>query len=551
MISVFLVEDEIVIREAIRKMIPWADFGYELVGEAKDGEIALPLIKKLKPNLIITDIKMPFMDGLTLSKLVMKELPETKIIIISGHDDFEYARQAINLGVEQYILKPITKTSFIEILQNVREKYDKENAQKNYYLKFQNEIKQYEKHSRRDFFELLVAQEKDLQKLYEKAAQLGLEIMAEYYNLILFTVASNRKYALVEDAYSQNVADIQEIIDKTFQSSTHYILFRNQMFSYAILVKGNQDQIQPITQACIEKLQTIFHQKEGKIEWFACTGEPVERLSCLNQCYEIAMKIFSLRYMGYTKFISYKDYLEMTQPHEEQMRLEHIDVNAINPEIIPNFLRSGLIDEVASFTKNYLQMIGEEALRSNMFRQYIILNVRFATLSFVRQLGYDMASVEEPLKLVYDGKEEFGDLENKIKEVLEKGIQFREENAKGRYKHMLHTALQYMAENFTDDTVTLNKIACVTNVSANHFSAVFSQEMKQTFIEYLTSLRMQKAKELLRCSEMRSGEIALAVGYKDAHYFSFLFKKTQGCTPSAYRHQQVKYHVQGQEVAHE
>ena len=481
----------------------------------------------------------------------MKELSETKIIIISGHNDFEYARQAISLGVEQYVLKPITKSSFIEILQNVRQKYDKENAQKNYYLKFQNEMKVYEKHSRRDFFELLVSQEKDLQEVYEKAEQLGLEMMAEYYNLILFTVASNRKYALVEDTYSQNVADIQEMIDKTFQNSPHYILFRNQMFSYAILVKGNQDQIHEVTQACIEKLQTIFHQKEGKIEWFACAGEPVERLSCLNQCYEIAMKIFALRYMGYTKFISYKDYLKVLQPHEEEVPLEHIDINAINPEIIPNFLRSGLMDEVESFTKNYLQRIGEEALHSNMFRQYILLNVRFATLSFLRQLGYSQDILEAVLKTVHTSKEEFNELENQIKEVLKKGITYREESAKGRYKQMLHTALGYMAENFADDTLTLNKIAYVTNVSANHFSAVFSQEMKQTFIEYLTALRMQKAKELLRCSEMRSGEIALAVGYKDAHYFSFLFKKTQGCTPSAYRHQQTTEYEQAQEVAHE
>ena len=95
MIKVFLVEDEIIIREAIHKMIPWAEYGFELIGEAKDGEMALPLIKKSKPDVLITDIKMPFMDGLTLSRLVKKDLPNTKIIIISGYDDFDYARQAI------------------------------------------------------------------------------------------------------------------------------------------------------------------------------------------------------------------------------------------------------------------------------------------------------------------------------------------------------------------------------------------------------------------------------------------------------------------------
>ena len=104
MIKVFLVEDEIVIRESIREMVPWNEYGFEFAGEASDGEMALPLVRDIKPDLLITDIKMPFMDGLTFCRLVKKELPDTKIIIISGHDDFSYAQQAIALGVEQYIL---------------------------------------------------------------------------------------------------------------------------------------------------------------------------------------------------------------------------------------------------------------------------------------------------------------------------------------------------------------------------------------------------------------------------------------------------------------
>jgi len=102
---------------------------------------------------------------------------------------------------------------------------------------------------------------------------------------------------------------------------------------------------------------------------------------------------------------------------------------------------------------------------------------------------------------------------------------------------MIQAAVEFMEENYSDESLNLNKVACAANVSANHFSALFSQEMKQTFIEYLTALRMRKARELLRCTDKRSGEIALEVGYKDAHYFSFLFKKTQGCTPSGYRSQ--------------
>ncbi len=108
-LKVFLVEDESVVREGLRDNIPWQQFGYEFVGEAGDGEMALPLIRKTTPDVLITDIKMPFMDGLTLSHIAGQEFPEMKIIIISGYDDFEYARQAISEGVDQYLLKPVTR----------------------------------------------------------------------------------------------------------------------------------------------------------------------------------------------------------------------------------------------------------------------------------------------------------------------------------------------------------------------------------------------------------------------------------------------------------
>ena len=136
MIKVFLVEDEVIIREAIHKIVPWNEYGFELIGEAKDGEMALPLIRKLKPDVMITDIRMPFMDGLTLSRLVKKEFPNIKIVIVSGYGDFEYARQAISIGVEQYLLKPFSKSDFLELLDELRKKFEKEQEQKKYYQMF-------------------------------------------------------------------------------------------------------------------------------------------------------------------------------------------------------------------------------------------------------------------------------------------------------------------------------------------------------------------------------------------------------------------------------
>ena len=114
MLKTFLVEDEVVIREMIKKMIPWEQYGFELAGEASDGEMALPLILKSKPDLLITDIKMPFMDGLELAKVVRRTMPWLRIVFLSGHDEFEYAQKAVSLHADAYLLKPVSDESLCD-----------------------------------------------------------------------------------------------------------------------------------------------------------------------------------------------------------------------------------------------------------------------------------------------------------------------------------------------------------------------------------------------------------------------------------------------------
>lgn len=125
MISVFLVEDEFIVREGIKNM-NWEAYGLSFVGEASDGELAFPLIKKKHPDIVITDICMPFMDGLELSRLVKKELPQTKILILSGHEEFEYAKDAIQIGVEEYLLKPINSDELLQVVRRAADKITEE-----------------------------------------------------------------------------------------------------------------------------------------------------------------------------------------------------------------------------------------------------------------------------------------------------------------------------------------------------------------------------------------------------------------------------------------
>ncbi len=126
MVKVFLVEDEVIIRHGIRDNIDWASHGFEFAGEAGDGEYAYPLILKAQPDILVTDIKMPFMDGLELSRLVKKALPRTRIIVLSGYNEFEYAKEAIDIEVEQYLLKPVNAEELDKVFSRIRETLDHE-----------------------------------------------------------------------------------------------------------------------------------------------------------------------------------------------------------------------------------------------------------------------------------------------------------------------------------------------------------------------------------------------------------------------------------------
>ena len=542
MLKIFLAEDEVIVRETIKRMIPWEELGFELVGEAADGEMALPLLIRQKPDLLITDIKMPFMDGLTLAKLAKKELPELKIVILSGYDDFNYAKQAISIGVEEYLLKPITKNALIERLSEIRSRYEHEKTQKEYYEKFQREMQVYEKNSNRDFFEALVCGSMDMMEVYKKAEKLGLDIVAEAYNILIFTMNSEEDFSGQKEGYSEWEAESLEMLEDFFSDNTSAMLFRCNIFSYGVLIKGQKETIDENTRSCIDEIKKILDRKEQKRQWFVAVGESVERLSQLQKSYHSASRAFSQRYL-YGENILYYDEMELMEHRSGQADtndnayLKNVDVNALNPAILQKFLSNGLQEETENFVKDYFYAIGQEPMESLVLRNYVILNVRFSVLSFLKSLGCDTEEMEPENTeeiLAESGK----NIESAItyaKKMISQAITIRDQNSGNKNRSILKTAVDFIDEHYMDEDISLNTAANVANVSSNHFSALFSQNMGQTFIEYLTTLRMNKAKELLRCTGMRSSEIAGEVGYKDAHYFSYLFKKTQGMTPSEYR----------------
>ena len=520
--------DECVVREGLRDCIDWERYGFEFCGDAPDGELALPQIRKLRPDILITDIKMPFMDGLALSKLVCAELPETRIILISGHNDFEFAQEAIEIGVEQYLLKPVTKASLLKTLEDVSRKIDEEREQKDYLRRFQQEGPEYEQFARRKFFEQITSGTLRVSEIYEQAKKLQIDIDAEGYTVILLTLQSRGTAE-----YSQTLAERLEELMAYLLRYGEYLLFRCNLMTYCVIVKGSAAGLDEAVRRCLENIERRCGDEA--LAWYAAVSEPVARLSELPGCYASAHTILSYRHLLPERHVLTADVLQKPQ-RGTLPALDEVDASKADPAIIRNFLQTGMREEIPDFVSEYLASFGN-ALDSMLFRQYVLLELRFSAIRAAKSFGYSQEEFLRPLtsgqELPADGGRET--LEKSCAALLRRAIELREEESGNQYKSMLKRALRYIDQNYTDETLSLNTVAKAANISPNYFSGVFSQEMGQTFVEYLTEKRMERAKELLRYSGKRSSEVAYEVGYRDPRYFSFLFKKTQGCTPSSYR----------------
>lgn len=532
MLKVFLVEDESFIREGLRDNIPWEQYGYSFVGEASDGEMALPLIRKAKPDVLITDIKMPFMDGIALSKVVHAELPQTKIIIISGYDDFEYARQAIEVGVEQYLLKPITKLTLRKTLTELKEKIEQESTNDDFQLRYQNEMQEYEQFGRRHFFERVLHGELSVQEIYEEAAKQSIDLSASQFNLMFFSLQESSRLSGEE---LENADYKREELLHFFMRYPQYVLFSWNVNRYGILIKSEAGQMDELTEKALKQIRRVCEAEDSPFNWYVTIGNSVERLSLLPDCYQTVSHYFAYRFILPDMHIFTEETLADHLSEKDNTGLKNVDSAQMDPEIIKDFLSSGSMGEIRDFVSGYLAKI-KDVLESRMFRDYVTLNIRFTVMAFVDSLD----NVDDEAKKRLDefeikGNLSFEDLTAFFSDMLQTALEIRDQENNNQSGHVLKLALAYIDAHYCEESLSLNEVAAKAGVSPNHLSAVFSQSMQKTFIEHITNKRMDKAKKLLKTTSIPTGSVAAEVGYKDPRYFSFVFKKTQGLSPREYR----------------
>ena len=533
MYSVFLVDDEPIVLEGIRSKIDWENNGFTFAGEATDGEIALSMIHEIKPDILITDIKMPFMDGLELSKAVKNIQPWIKIIILSGHDEFDYAKKAISIGIEDYILKPFTPDEILSSLDKTAKEIDRERRQLSDISRLREELKSSETLVKKEFLNDLLHSSPDLSQVMKKSEELNLDLIARFYKVLVSRIESAGK----SDDELQEAKSLLNSYSDAWSGSLSFFHHSNLL---VCIFKGNTQQ--ELDENAFHTAETISHIT-GKTNCTVTTaiGKTVERIQLLKDSYSDAKKI--LEKTESDEFSEAKEEgksngskIISSDDIAENMEEVFIDPKDSDP----------LVDRLKYAAKNDIEAIIEESMaliRKNkgqfkVFASYLLVDLIFAVSKLVEKLGGDIKEIKPEIlqrsfiDSAVSDEEAFKDTMNQL---LVFALDYRNSKMTGKYGDVILKAKKYIEENYADQNTTLTTVAQAVCLSPNHFSTIFSQECKTTFIEYLTSVRMENAKRLMRETDMKGYDIAYECGFSDPHYFSYIFKKNTGLSPREYK----------------
>lgn len=535
MLKVFLVEDEVVMRNGIKNNIPWEQEGFEFVGEASDGELAYPLIKREKPDILITDIRMPFMDGLELSRLVKKELPQIKIIILSGYNEFDYAKTAISIGVTDYLLKPISSAKLLEAVKKVGDMIEKEQDNVRLMERYEKEMEENILQEKHKLWGALASNRLSTIELLEKGQRLGMDFTASAYMVFLFKLMQEGDATGCSDELNR----ASEKVNSLSGTWKKVLSFDRSPEGWAFLIKGESEAevLENFAETKRELLNLVAMYP--KVEYFGGLGSIVQRIGDIQNSYKEAARAFSSRFFLDANQIA--DSADMISLHNEEDG--KIDVSKMlskkrEHELVEKFFKNGTVEEVDSFLDELFQGIGEQNCKSLLYRQYVVMDLFFCATDFLGNLEIGTEELPEECRDINQIVEKAGNaqsLRHQIGILFSETMMLRDGHSKKKYSKLLEDAKAFIDENYRHDDMSLNMVAAQVNISPSYFSTIFSSEMGQTFVEYLTHVRLEKAKELLMCSNMRTAEIGYEVGYKDSHYFSYIFKKVVGCSPKEYR----------------
>lgn len=526
-----IVDDEEEIRLGVIRKINWEEHGFIVVGDAENGKEALEMAEKVQPDVIMTDIKMPFMDGLELGKKIMDIMPSTKIIIFSGSDDFEYAHKAIKINVVEYVLKPISSIELMGVLKRLKEKLDKEydtkrniETLKNHYLESIPVI-------REQFLVGALEGRITKEQWLEDEKRLGLDFIEKHLSVALIGVDGfvNTK----EDLELQNdigllSISIKKIVDEVMEKYCKFISFPYLDKVVILLSFSEKDNISEIIKG-LNEVCKVFECIFGSTISIGI-GRIYNNISKIRFSYNTAQTSLDYKIiLGNGKTI----YIEDVEP-DNSIQLQFDEQEEVK---LLNAIKLSTQKDIKEILTNIFGKLEESFIPLEKYRIYV-MEVLTALLKLSQSYNIEVEDVFGEGASFYLYVYKSCCIEEIKQWFIEKSLKLNElikKERKNSSNYLVKKAKDYVKDNYSDYNLSVEKLSSELHVSPTYLSTIFKKEADMTFVNYLTSVRLDKAVKLLNTTDYKTYIIAEKVGYQESNYFSYVFKKKFGISPSKYR----------------
>lgn len=525
---VLLADDEEEIRMGISRKIDWSGLGFVLVGEAENGTEALELAEQLRPDVVLTDIKMPFMDGLELCRRLKQSLPAAKLVVFSGFDDFEYARQAIGMNVSEYILKPINAPELIGVLEKLRAQLDEQRMERRDMETLRRRYEESLPVLRELFFTRLLDGQLRPDLIQDRAARYELELPQGTWVAALVQVDCLNEAGKAERD-ELLLLSVRAFLQEHFalEGGTIRAILYNDAVALLAQLEGRA-RIYPLMEE-LGRLCVLSHSYLGMTLTVGiglpCSGPEELRVSAEGARSALDYRVL----MGGGQVI----YIGDLEPDRSvRLSFEEEDQRALGAAV-----KLGSESQVEEMVGRLLDRVRESRLSLPQCHLYF-LEIVTCLIKLARSGGAEVEDVFGPGFTGVVSITDFPSLEELGRWLNSRCLKLRELLGRRRTDSAWKTveeAKDFIARNYADSDLSIESLCAHLHLSPTYFSTLFKREVGKTFTAYVTDARMDRAAQLLRESDEKTYLIAEATGYTDPNYFSYVFKKRFGVTPSKYR----------------
>ncbi|MCY9694671.1 response regulator [Paenibacillus alginolyticus] len=534
MYKLVIVDDEPTVRFGLSTYFDWNAYGIEVVGDADDGDVALELIERVKPDLVLTDVRMPNMDGIQMSNRLSERFPHIKIVFVSGHDDAEYLKSALLVKAVDYMFKPVNLGELSVVVDRLVRALQTEKQERKLIEDMQVKLIQSMPLLREKFLMSLIREGITFPaRIQDRIEFLGLNLPldATYWVIAIriddaSEIAQNRSER-DQQLLSYSVLNIvQELIEKEIGG----YVFENQIGEFVGILRlvEQEDQENLLFTLAEEVRESLYSYL--KISVTIGVGERISSLASLPQSYSQAREAADQRwYLGKNQVIS-MDNLE--QGNDSMYRFDP----AQNERLISSLkaAEAGKVQEELHMIYSALSRNRAEGMPygRNLSLQLLLLAGRIMIELNVHRQGLEEKE-NELLAEVFQ-QETLGDLRRLVESHLIEVCERIGEKRSGKAKNVIERIRSLIDKRFAEN-LQVGDIAKEVYLSTTYLCLLFKQETGETINEYMTKVRVDKAKELLKDPANKFYEVCYAVGYSDPSYFSKIFKKHTGHTPSSFR----------------